>query len=332
MTTPRRRYLDLPDGHRLALPAGEGLEPSWHVLSKGESAALNAALATGRPLLVRGEPGVGKSQLARAAAVAFGRTLVHQTVDSHTETHDLLWTFDAVARLAEAQVMGSLGAVDAEALERRVQERLEVSRFIQPGALWWALDPASAHDQAQLGGYGPCVVSKADAPQYAAGTVVLIDEIDKADPSVPNGLLDALGHGGFNVRDLRRVSARADRALPLIVITTNEERALPDAFLRRCLVLHLSLPEGEALNARLAEIGEVHFPDADPRLLSEAAALLALDRAELRARHLSPPGLAEYLDLVRAVVEQGGGTGSWTELLAVVRPLTLQKHQPERRR
>lgn len=330
MSKTRRPYLDLPDGHRLELPADGGLDASWHVLSKAEITALNAALATGRPLLVRGEPGVGKSQLARAAAVAFGRTLVHQTVDNLTETHDLLWTFDAVARLAEAQVMGSIGAVGPDDRARVVEQRLEVRRFVQPGALWWALSPASAYEQAQRGGYGQCVVSRVDAPAYAAGTVVLIDEIDKADPSVPNGLLDALGHGGFNVRDVCRVSAPADAAPPLIVITTNEERALSDAFLRRCLVLHLGLPEGEALNARLIEIGAVHFPKADPGLLAEAAELLARDRAALQARHLSPPGLAEYLDLVRAVVGQGGGR--WKDLLAAVRPLALQKHPPERRR
>ena len=88
-------YLDLPDGALIPLPARGGMPPSVHVIDEGSVLAVNAALATGRPLLVRGEPGTGKSQLARAAAEALGRALVTHAVDARTETRDLLWSVDA---------------------------------------------------------------------------------------------------------------------------------------------------------------------------------------------------------------------------------------------
>jgi len=163
--------------------------------------------------------------------------------------------------------------------------------------------------------------------------VVLVDEIDKADSTVPNGLLDALGHGRFEVDGLE-APVEMKRA-PLVLITTNEERALPDAFLRRCVVLHLSLPEKrDLLVARLESRGRAHFPkasDCSDSVLKRAAEMVADDRAEMRERDLAPPGLAEYVDLLRAVTAQRpGDAGAQLSLLERVRQFALRKHPPPR--
>jgi MoxR-like ATPase len=159
--------------------------------------------------------------------------------------------------------------------------------------------------------------------------VVLVDEIDKADPAVPNGLLDALGHGRFDVPgDKPVVMDRARR--PLVVITTNEERALPDAFLRRCLVLHLALPgERAALVEELVARGRAHFRECPAAVLAAAAELLADDREKMRERDLAPPGLAEYIDLLCAVIEQRASEEEQLVLLQRISKFALQKHPPE---
>jgi len=319
------RYLpDFPSDAAVAsepvvqpLDGSDGLGVSVHVFSRDEVAAVNTALAANRPLLVRGEPGTGKTQLGRAAAAALGRGLAYQAVDALTDTHDLLWTTDLVSRLAEAQIARAADPCGCE----DVRDRLALSRFVQPGVLWWALDPVGAYHQAERGGQGSCTAPRGE-PGFTGGIVALVDEIDKADPAVPNALLDALGHGGFNVPTLPRVTTASDRMPPLVVLTTNEERALPDAFLRRCVVLYLSLPDPPALHAHLVLRGRRHFPEVAPTLLAAAARMLEEDRAAVRARGLTPPGLAEFLDLVRAVKDRPDPEAR----LHACRPFTLRKH------
>ncbi len=116
------KYLEIVDGDRLELPAQGALPATVHVFDAESVDAVNAALAAGRPLLVRGEPGTGKSQLARAAAGGLGRPLVSTVIEARTEARDLLWSFDTVARLAEAQVQGALAGRD-EAATRRALRR-----------------------------------------------------------------------------------------------------------------------------------------------------------------------------------------------------------------
>src|SRR5215831_19488070 len=113
-------YLKCNPDQAILLPAAGGLPDSVHVIDEDSILAINAALATGRPLLVRGEPGTGKSQLARAAAQALGRAFVSHAVDARTETRDLLWTVDAVARLAEAQVMGAAAVRDVAEVRKNI--------------------------------------------------------------------------------------------------------------------------------------------------------------------------------------------------------------------
>lgn len=317
-------FIDVARVGDLALPAIGGMAPSVHVMDKKSILALNAALATQRPLLVRGEPGIGKSQLARAAAVLLGRTFLAHAVDARTETRDLLWTLDAVARLATAQLMSALHHAHRD----DVMDRVHVLKFIKPGPLWWAFDWQGAEVQARL--------SNAMLPMTPAGwtadmgSVVLIDEIDKADASVPNGLLDALGHGRFDVEGRAPVTMHAAR-LPLVIMTTNEERAMPDAFLRRCIVLHLELPhETEKLVAELVVRGRAHFGKTADAVLFEAAKQLAGDREKHRQQDLAPPGLAEYIDLVRAVTEQCPGQDqAQLELLREIKSFMYDKHPQE---
>ena len=292
-----------------------------HLLREREIQAVNAAIAAGRPLLVRGEPGIGKSQLARAAAKGLGRAYLRHVIDSSTESRDLMWSFDAVQRLADAQLAGALGQNLAE-----VRQELAVEKYLRPGPLWWAFDWADAAAQ--------CVTASAPVPPLpdggdpANGCVLLLDEIDKAESEVPNGLLEALGNRQFTPFGQTGPVSVADR-VPLIIITTNEERALPDAFLRRCLVLALTLPTGETeLIDFLAERGKAHFPDLPDQVRIEAARMLHEDRQAAAAAQIVPgPGQAEYLDLLRAVRALAGGAAKQQlAMLAKVREYTLQKH------
>lgn len=279
--------------------------------------AIYAALGANRPLLVQGEPGVGKTQLAEAVAKHYQFLLLPLTVDARTEARDLMYIFDAVRRLSEAQLIGSLYPTsDGEELRKR-RENLEADRFVVPGKLWWAFDHHTARQQAAKSGT-PELFDEAQWKD-SAGTVLLIDEIDKAEPDVPNGLLEPFGARQFQPPcglDL----VKAGNKPCLIIITTNRERELPDPFLRRCAVLTLALPErkddpGNApLRKFLVQRGAAHFPDAkgvvydNKSILEHAAEALIEDRRRAVEEGLSLlPGQAEYLDLVRATVASASG-------------------------
>jgi MoxR-like ATPase len=293
-----------------------------HLFEKRELDAINAALAAGRPLLVRGEPGSGKSQLARAAARGLGRAFVAKVIDARTEARDLLWTFDAVRRLADAQVLAARGEkMSSAAIERALDEL----RYVTPGPLWWAFDWRSA--LAPAAGIDVAPPPQAAGAAAENGVVVLLDEIDKADSSVPNGLLDALGQGGFDGPARLRIECGA--VPPLVVVTTNEERSLPDAFLRRCLVLQLKLYEDSAsLIEWLKRRGRAHFKaeELGDSVLAQAAKMLARDRERLSSQGLPPPGAAEYLDLLRAVARSQRPAEEHLKLLERIGEFALRKH------
>ena len=320
-------------GAVLPLPERPGAPASVHVFERRSIHAVNAALAAGRPLLVRGEPGTGKSQLARAAAEELGRVFVSRSVDSQTEGRDLCWTIDSVRRLGHAQLLGALPAAD-DAAEARRKAELDERGYVQPGPLWWAFAWTNAVKQAERAGAAKPPQSKKARP--ARGAVVLIDEIDKADASVPNALLEALGDGSFPTPWGEEVRFE-ERLPPLVVFTTNEERALPDPFLRRCFVLHLALPGGElqtereaqALGDWLAERGAAHFPGLDADVLGRAAEVLVRARRDA-APGLFQPGQAEYLDLLRAVhrfvpEDESDRTARQLELLGEIAGFALHK-------
>jgi MoxR-like ATPase len=315
----------LPHTHNnnyvVQLPGPAGTPERCHAFDKQSIEAVNAALAARRPLLVRGEPGIGKTQLAEAVATKLRRVFYPFTVDARTESRDLMWRFDAVMRLAHAQLCAALHK-DEQIIERE----LAVKNFVHPGPLWWAFDAHSAQNAS--GGHPPPGPQDNKARQKN-GWVVLIDEIDKAESDVPNGLLEALGAGQFTPFGYDQ-PITIQGVPPLIMLTTNEERVLPDAFLRRCLVLHLTLPrDDEALQVYLQERGRAHFRSkTTDAVLREAARQLVDDRRYAEQEQLSPlPGQAEYLDLVRAVIGLAqGDVDKQKALLASAARFTLRKH------
>ena len=187
--------------------------------------AVNAAVALERPLLIKGEPGTGKTVLAYEIAKAFDAPLITWHVKSTTKAHNGLYEYDAVSRLRDSQ----LG-------EERVHD---VRNYLKKGKLWEAFT----------------------AP---VRPVLLIDEIDKADIEFPNDLLQELDRMEFYVQETDE-TIRAE-VRPLVIITSNNEKELPDAFLRRCFFHFIRFPDADTLSA----IVDVHFPGIKPRLVSEA--------------------------------------------------------------
>lgn len=263
------------------LSGGETAVRRVHLFDDTEVYAVEAALRAQRPLLLRGEPGVGKSQLAEAVAKEMGWKFVKHTVDANTDPDDLKWTEDTIERLSQAQFAGVAGAFenDIEVL----RENLSRGRFVRPGVLWEAFNWSSAHPDTE-------------PPERV---VVVIDEIDKADSAVPNALLEALGAAEFKPPGHESVVAGQ---WPLVILTTNEDRPLPPAFLRRCLVHNMDPPK-ENLDEWLIARGKALFPDAPLKILERAADVIIADR--IKANELPRPGLAEYLDLLRALLCDG---------------------------
>jgi MoxR-like ATPase len=196
-----------------------------YVATSELAAAVNAAVVLERPLLVKGEPGTGKTELARQVARAMGAPLLEWHVKSTTRAQQGLYEYDAVGRLRDSQ----LG-------DERVGD---VANYIRKGRLWEAFT----------------------APERP---VLLIDEIDKADIEFPNDLLLELDRMEFHVYETGE-TIRAE-VRPIVIITSNNEKELPDAFLRRCFFHFIAFPDAETM----ARIVEVHFPGLKGRLLSEA--------------------------------------------------------------
>ncbi len=187
--------------------------------------AVNAAIALERPLLVKGEPGTGKTILAHEIAKALGKSLITWHIKSTTKAQQGLYEYDAVARLRDSQ----LG-------DAKVQD---IRNYIRRGKLWEAF-------------------TADESP------VLLIDEIDKADIEFPNDLLLELDRMEFYVYETRETVVAKNR--PIVVITSNNEKELPDAFLRRCFFHYIRFPDRETMT----RIVDVHYPDIQSLLLREA--------------------------------------------------------------
>jgi MoxR-like ATPase len=331
-------FIDPEQGLEADLQPKGNMLATKHLFEPEDIDAINAAIACRRPLLVTGDPGTGKSQLARAAAARLQCAFVSFVVDSRTESRDLMWRFDAVARLADAQLGRALSS-DAKALRKQ----LALEHYVHPGPLWWGFDWEGAKKQAEsiakrlfddkdLEEQTP---EQWDNGESSKGCVVLIDEIDKAESTVPNGLLEALGDGCF-LPEGHRERVKVEGVPPLVIITSNNERVLPDAFRRRCLEHDLSLPdEREAFIRALVKRGKAHFPKLDREVTTEdkehgflelAAAKVADDRRYAQDNHHRPlPGLAEYIDLLRVIAAQGKTAEQQEQLLDRVRPYVVAK-------
>ena len=232
--------------------------------------AVNAAVALERPLLIKGEPGTGKTVLAYEIAKAMNAPLITWHIKSTTKAHNGLYEYDAVSRLRDSQ----LG-------EARVHD---VRNYLKPGKLWEAFT----------------------APNRP---VLLIDEIDKADIEFPNDLLQELDRMEFYVHETDETIRAEVRP---IIITSNHEKELPDAFLRRCFFHYIRFPDDQTMKS----IVDVHFPGIKPRLVSEALKTFyeIRDTPGLKKK----PSTSELLD--------------WLKLLLVddVDPETLREKSPNR--
>jgi MoxR-like ATPase len=261
--------------------------PEVYQFEDGLVLKINIALATGRPLLLRGVSGVGKSSVARAIAWHEHWSYAQITVTSRTLAKDFLYQIDDLARLRDAYAQRPIDDMQA---------------YLTPGPLFWAFDPDRANGILSASNRGEFKPS--EIISGAVNTAVLIDEIDKADPDVPNNLLEPLGRLSFEVPELAcRISAPSGR-VPLVVLTTNEERDLPVAFLRRCVEYRIDQPGPD----RLLAIGQAHFADLD-----EAFHAVVID--------LAPASPAEYLDALRAcrnLAENGYSPDDLRKIVAAV--------------
>ena len=219
--------------------------------------AVNAAVTLRRPLLVKGEPGTGKTVLAHEIAKAVNAPLIEWNVKSTTKAHQGLYEYDAVARLRD----GQLG-------DERVHD---ISNYIKKGKLWEAFE----------------------APQLP---VLLIDEIDKADIEFPNDLLQELDRMSFDVYETQQRIEAKER--PIVVITSNNEKELPDAFLRRCFFHYISFPDRDTMR----EIIEVHFPGIQKNLVTKAMEIF-YDIREVPGLK-KKPSTSELLDWLKLLLNE----------------------------
>jgi MoxR-like ATPase len=219
--------------------------------------AVNAAVLLRRPLLVKGEPGTGKTVLAQEIAKALDAPLIEWNVKSTTKAHQGLYEYDAVARLRD----GQLG-------DPRVHE---ISNYIRKGKLWEAFT----------------------SPRLP---VLLIDEIDKADIEFPNDLLQELDRMAFHVYETGETIAAAER--PVVVITSNNEKELPDAFLRRCFFHYIKFPDRDTMQA----IVDVHFPGIQKILVTKAMEIFydIRDVPGLKKK----PSTSELLDWLKLLLNE----------------------------
>ncbi|MCH2166520.1 MAG: MoxR family ATPase [Oceanicola sp.] len=228
-----------------------------YIASDDLAMAVNAAMTLERPLLVKGEPGTGKTELARQVAESMGMELIEWHIKSTTKAAQGLYEYDAVSRLRDSQ----LG-------DERVHD---IANYIKRGKLWEAFEAEKR-------------------------VVLLIDEVDKADIEFPNDLLQELDRMEFHVYETGQ-TVRAEKR-PVVIITSNNEKELPDAFLRRCFFHYIRFPEPDVMK----QIVAVHFPDIKPALLTEALTRFYDIREQTGLK--KKPSTSEVLDWLKLLLAE----------------------------
>ncbi|MGX5914200.1 AAA family ATPase [Aliidiomarina sp. Khilg15.8] len=230
---------------------------SNYIVSDELALAVNAAVKLQKPLLLKGEPGTGKTRLAEELAASLQAPLLQWQIKSTTKAQQGLYEYDAVSRLRDSQ----LGSDKVE----------DIANYIRPGKLWQAFE----------------------APERP---VLLIDEIDKADIEFPNDLLHELDQMSFHVYETGEQITAAQR--PIVIITSNNEKELPDAFLRRCFFHYIRFPDAETLQ----QIVQVHYPDIQKKLLNTALEVFfdLRDMPNLKKK----PSTSELLDWLQLLLAE----------------------------
>jgi MoxR-like ATPase len=228
-----------------------------YVATEDLTVAVNAAVLLERPLLIKGEPGTGKTELAKQVASALGLDLIEWNIKSTTKAQQGLYEYDAVSRLRDSQ----LG-------DERVRD---VGNYIRKGKLWTAFEANQK-------------------------VVLLIDEIDKADIEFPNDLLQELDKMAFHVYETGETVAAKNR--PVVIITSNNEKELPDAFLRRCFFHYISFPHQDTMR----QIVKVHYPDIKEQLLTTALTQFYEIREQQGLK--KKPSTSEVLDWLKLLLAE----------------------------
>ena len=231
---------------------------SRYVASDELMTAVNIAVTLQKPLLIKGEPGTGKTMLAQAVSEALGKRLIIWNVKSTTKAQDGLYVYDVVQRLYDSQFGGE--GVD------------NIEKYVRLGKLGEAFT-----DEEQV--------------------ILLIDEIDKADLEFPNDLLWELDRMEFHIPETGRTVKAKHR--PVVIITSNAEKELPDAFLRRCVFHYIAFPDKELMR----EIVKVHYPDLDENLLTQV--LEAFYKIRSLPQIKKKPSTSEIIDWIQALVHGG---------------------------